>query len=389
MKTFSSPGGSQIRGRSNNRVADEAEYMWLCKQRYPVARRRALLSIIPGLGQLSNGELTKGTLFLLVTLSNVVIVLSLALGQKLSPLLSQLAAVFQRQPNWSLAAPWQTEVIQSPALLVYCGLVIWFVAYAMMDAYDRASEAIRHGRRYPKIRLSLPEAASGSYLVHFSVITFFVLCIILFVTPLQQTPQITQIELVPPKPKPKPPEPPKPRAEKPKPVVVPQEKPQPVRPQKVEPPKPMPVAVAVPTSEPSPLSVGPVESAAPPPPSAPSGEASGGGSPTGGAGDADVDMGPYMRQLQQCIKAHWYPPKGNEDKRVKVSFKIHNDGHVSHLKLISSSGVQSADEAATQAVEDAGKAGLPPLPRGAGSDVDINFTFDYHVFGSGKRSHLF
>ena len=46
--------------------------------------------------------------------------------------------------------------------------------------------------------------------------------------------------------------------------------------------------------------------------------------------------------------------------------------------------VDVADEAATQAVENA--APFAPLPNGAGDEVDINFTFDYTVFSGGRGS---
>jgi TonB family protein len=95
-----------------------------------------------------------------------------------------------------------------------------------------------------------------------------------------------------------------------------------------------------------------------------------------------VDFGPYMADLQRRIKQAWLPPKGGESKRVVVVFKIHRAGELSDLRLAQSCGWAKADQAALAAVEHA--APFRPLPKGAGSDVDIQFTFDYHVFdGSG------
>jgi TonB family protein len=93
---------------------------------------------------------------------------------------------------------------------------------------------------------------------------------------------------------------------------------------------------------------------------------------------ADVDFGPYMADLQRRIKKHWFPPKGNESKRVVVVFKIHSQGELSDLRIDHSSGVALADNAALKAVEDA--APFRPLPTGAPDSVDIQFTFDYNVF---------
>jgi TonB family protein len=99
------------------------------------------------------------------------------------------------------------------------------------------------------------------------------------------------------------------------------------------------------------------------------------------AAQADVDFGPYMADLQRRIKRAWFPPKGNESKRVVVVFKIHKMGELSNLRLERSSGVAIADQAALKAVENA--APFRPLPAGASDDVDIQFTFDYNVFSGG------
>lgn len=95
----------------------------------------------------------------------------------------------------------------------------------------------------------------------------------------------------------------------------------------------------------------------------------------------DVDFGPYMADLQRRIKRAWFPPKGNESKRVVVVFKIHKQGELSHLRLEHGSGLAIADQAALKAVENA--APFRPLPQGASDDVDIQFTFDYNVFSGG------
>jgi TonB family protein len=101
-------------------------------------------------------------------------------------------------------------------------------------------------------------------------------------------------------------------------------------------------------------------------------------------GEPSVDFGPYMADLQRRIKRSWFPPRGDETRRVVVVFKVDRDGRLSKLRLDKSSGVTRADQAALKAVENA--APFHHLPEGAPGDVDIQFTFDYNVFGGGKAA---
>lgn len=108
------------------------------------------------------------------------------------------------------------------------------------------------------------------------------------------------------------------------------------------------------------------------------------GNPNGAPGvDAikEPDFGPYMSDLQRRIKANWDPPRGDESKRVVLLFKIAKDGRLLSVRVVKSSGSQSADKAALSAVQlSAPFRALPKEFRG--SDVDIQFTFDYNVFGA-------
>lgn len=117
------------------------------------------------------------------------------------------------------------------------------------------------------------------------------------------------------------------------------------------------------------------------------GSGSGGGNPGGGGGRPGIDairepdFGPYMRELQRRIKMNWDPPKGNESKRVVLLFKIAKDGRLLSCSVFKSSGLQNADKAAINAVHLA--APFRPLPPDfKGQSIDIQFTFDYNVFGA-------
>ena len=107
------------------------------------------------------------------------------------------------------------------------------------------------------------------------------------------------------------------------------------------------------------------------------------GNPNGAPGvDAirEPNFGPYMSELQRRIKANWDPPRGDESKRVVLLFKIAKDGRLLSVKVVKTSGSSAADRAALAAVElTAPFRALPSDYRG--NDVDIQFTFDYNVFG--------
>ena len=111
------------------------------------------------------------------------------------------------------------------------------------------------------------------------------------------------------------------------------------------------------------------------------------GNPGGGGGRPGIDairepdFGPYMRDLQRRIKMNWDPPKGNESKRVVLLFKIAKDGRLLSCSVFKSSGLPSADKAALNAVQLT--APFRPLPvEFKGQSIDIQFTFDYNVFGA-------
>ena len=113
------------------------------------------------------------------------------------------------------------------------------------------------------------------------------------------------------------------------------------------------------------------------------------GNPGGGGGRPGIDalkepdFGPYMRDLQKRIKFNWNPPKGNESKRVVLLFKIAKNGQLLSCRVHKSSGLPAADQAALNAVKLT--APFRPLPAEyKGSSIDIQFTFDYNVFGASK-----
>lgn len=98
----------------------------------------------------------------------------------------------------------------------------------------------------------------------------------------------------------------------------------------------------------------------------------------------DVDMGPYMREVERRIKANWDPPRGNESKIVVLTFKIARDGRLLNVAVYKSSGAPESDRAAIAAVELS--APFKPLPAGyRGTTAPIQFSFDYNVIRGSIR----
>lgn len=95
------------------------------------------------------------------------------------------------------------------------------------------------------------------------------------------------------------------------------------------------------------------------------------------------EFGPYMANLQRTIRKHWFPPKDQQSKRVKVIFTIHTNGKMTNLKITRSSGSAIADQAALKAVRTA--APFRHLPKYSPASVDVEFTFDYNVFKAKAR----
>lgn len=344
-------------------------------------KRALTLSIVPGLGQFYNGERVKGLLFFTVGLANVLLLALLFCTEPLLNSLIQIGSLINADSKINVKHA--LEIVQAGrgVTLVYLSLILSFAAFVARDAYDRAVEK-RRGIVIPRFKFTMPEATSGSYLVHFSIICALVLMVMFVITPPKPQEQITDILLMqeeePPPPQ-KAPEPPKPKQE-PK-----REEPKKVEKKPPTPPKPTPVAVAVKTDQPVADPV--VQSDEPAPPVTPTETGSANGSPTGtGAPDSggggngnDVDFGSYLAEVRERIKKNWFPPRGAESLSFTLKFNLLKDGSLDgNIKLVKSSGIAAADDAGKTAIKNA--APFPPLPAGSEPPVTIKFTFDYNVF---------
>jgi TonB family protein len=344
------------------------------------AKRALSLSIIPGLGQIYNGEAIKGLLFLGVNAANLLLLSLLFFTEPLLKALLYFATTYCHAAP-KLNVHQAVEIVQTGGAVIYLylGLIFIYAIYAGRDAFDRACEK-RQGMQLPRFVLSMPEATSGSYLLHFSIITSLILLVILFAAPPKPQAQVTDILLL------QTPEPPAKKVEPPKPKEEPKPEPKQelIKPEKkVEQPKLTPVAFAVPSDKPvaDPVvqSSEPAPAPTPPPQTGATGSATGSSAQEAGGGDSDeVDFSSYVGEMQKRIKKNWYPPRGAESLTVTLKFKVLKDGSLGSVRLVRSTGISAADDAAKAAITNS--APFPPLPKGAGDDIDIKFTFDYNVF---------
>lgn len=92
---------------------------------------------------------------------------------------------------------------------------------------------------------------------------------------------------------------------------------------------------------------------------------------------AAIDFGSYMTQMKRNIQKHWQPPKGFENRRMVATFTILRDGTITDAELVDSSGIDSVDKSALDALKVASP--LDPLPLGAPKSVRIRYQFDWRV----------
>lgn len=359
-------------------------------------KKACLYSLLPGAGHIYVGQTLSGLVFLVSAALSLFIVSSACLGVAALHGLQGLASSLHLSYNADFGDLIGAVSLTHPAVASFAILYLMFVAYVAQDAYIFAARA--NSPLYPPSRgVRFAPVFGGSYLAHCAFL-LLLLGMAFFVASKKPPDQVTVIDLVldkpeepPPPPKEKPaPEPPKPKLA---PKVTPkQERPRPV--EKVEKPTPQPqVTPPVVPDTPVPVAAAPPAPAAPPADASPgtgtgAPSASGVGDPSDGGGGGDgeeADFSGYLSDMEKRIRKAWFPPRGNENAKIVVAFKLNSAGKVSAVRLKTSSGLMIADTAATDAIKNAGPFGS--LPKGAPDKVDIVFTFDYTVFnGGGKAS---
>ncbi len=96
------------------------------------------------------------------------------------------------------------------------------------------------------------------------------------------------------------------------------------------------------------------------------------------------DFRPYLADMQKSIKAKWEPPKGDHSKSVVLFYTLNRKGEIIKSNILETSGDVKTDKAAMDALLEAAPFGK--LPKNfKGQSIDIQFTFDYNVFGSNSE----
>lgn len=90
----------------------------------------------------------------------------------------------------------------------------------------------------------------------------------------------------------------------------------------------------------------------------------------------NVDFGPYMKRMQDKIKANWAPPVKNMTAQIVVKYRILKNGSLDSYGITASSGSQELDNAAIDALRRS--APFEPLPESFNKEsILVQFTFDY------------
>lgn len=144
----------------------------------------ALLSIVPGMGQLYNGELLKGILFLLVALCNYIFI-ALQVPNCLSALLYDVARTSCIEFNYDLV--WRLADLRAGDAWSGAGLLflLGFSIYVVMDAYITAKHILGKNSRTSTDRNNFVELVCTSFLYHTILFSALMTITLLFSMPLR------------------------------------------------------------------------------------------------------------------------------------------------------------------------------------------------------------
>lgn len=155
----------------------------------------AMLSIIPGLGHIYEGQKRKGFLFLAVSAINILLFLVIVLNDQMIANFLQIGASYHIQPNEQLIKVLKQVSFGSTVSIMFAGFVLSFLAYAIQDAYDQASFIKRH-RIYAEHIMEMPEATSSSYIIHFALMASCFILAMFFLVPPKPKQQVTDIMFI-------------------------------------------------------------------------------------------------------------------------------------------------------------------------------------------------
>jgi TM2 domain-containing membrane protein YozV len=155
----------------------------------------AMMSCIPALGQLYNGQVRKGFIFLAVYITNLIVLGFLVFTGPTLRFINDFGLKTHFKPNLTLSYTLSQLHFGSPFSLILTTFMLVFVALAMRDAYDNALTRHRPSL-YPSHAIELMEATSSSYLFHFTVLFLCLILAFFFLVPPPSQRQLTTIEFL-------------------------------------------------------------------------------------------------------------------------------------------------------------------------------------------------
>lgn len=139
--------------------------------------------LIPGLGQLYNGQFRKGLIFQLVAFTSYILFALMIFVSSITALLVKVSSDSKLKVNEELASVFGAlhESGLSPFFLVFSLIILGFVAFSARDAFQTAVKT-RKKPIYRDFYIEMSEACGSSYLAHvFAILACFVLAFFVLV----------------------------------------------------------------------------------------------------------------------------------------------------------------------------------------------------------------
>ena len=106
-------------------------------------------------------------------------------------------------------------------------------------------------------------------------------------------------------------------------------------------------------------------------------------------GSADVDWGPYAKEMKASVRAHWVVPRVAQrgaTGAVTLHFSVTPEGHLEDLTMVKRKGPRSLTQAARSALEAAAPYPPPPESDGEEDSLGVTWSFFYNMSaGETKR----
>jgi TonB family protein len=156
----------------------------------------AALCVVPGLGQIYNGEARKGLLFFCAGAANAIFLLLICVKGFLLSGAQAIGTSMHVRLNQAVIDCLHNIDMRSPQMLLLCILLAAFTLFCLRDAVQ-TRQYLKTREIYANEALAISEAASGSYIFHALMFAFMFLLVLFLFVPPDLKPQITEITFVP------------------------------------------------------------------------------------------------------------------------------------------------------------------------------------------------